>query len=124
MSTEGQVKIQLDGQRTEEQLSLTVWVLVVHHIQVIFIRFHISQQVVCRDITALCLLVVCGERNQHIPLGHGGIHTPRMCPRISKPPLQDTWIHSSLYPIAEPPVAGTCATSDDLRNSLRTVPTP
>lgn len=42
MSTEGQVKIQLDGQRTEEQLSLTVWVLVVHHIQVIFIRLHVS----------------------------------------------------------------------------------
>ena len=61
-----------------------MWVLMVHHIQVILICFHISQQVVCRDIAALRLLVVCVPQEREISssyLRHKvGFGSPISCP--------------------------------------------
>lgn len=37
---------------------LTMGILMVHHVQLILISLHIPQKIVCRDVTALSLLIV------------------------------------------------------------------
>lgn len=71
---------------------LTVRVLVVHHVQVILICFHISQQVVRRDVAALRLLVVCVPREREISSPTSGTwldpRPPRpapVCQAVSEP---------------------------------------
>lgn len=49
-----------------------MWVLVVHHVQVVLIRFHVSQQVVRRDVAALRLLVVCVPRERGVSTAPAG----------------------------------------------------
>lgn len=62
---------------------LTVRVLVVHHVQVILVCLHVSQQVICRDVTALCLLVVCAAREREISSSsHRWIHLQVSCPSM------------------------------------------
>lgn len=68
------------GQATSPSTSraLTVWVLVVHHIQVIFIRFHVSQQIVSRDIAAFCLFIVCMPKEREISSSTSPVSCPSM----------------------------------------------
>lgn len=112
--------------RGQEQLLLTVWVLVVHHIQVVFICLHVSQQVVCRDITALCFLIVCvpGEREiSTSPLARGDAH-PKDVPKNQQTPVtghMDTFIPLSQ---SRATYGWDCATRDNLRNNLRTRTVP
>lgn len=73
--------------------ALTVRVLMVHHIQVIFIRFHISQQIVRGDIAALCLLIVCTHREKEINSSpsatQSGPHPPCPAPACQAVPEPD-----------------------------------
>lgn len=53
------------GKRTDREAGkdqkysgLTVGVLVIHHVQIIFISFHISKEIICRDVTTLSLLIL------------------------------------------------------------------
>lgn len=61
--------------------ALTVRVLVIHHVQIILICFHVSQQIVRRDVAALCLLVVCVRREREISSSPSVASTsPISCP--------------------------------------------
>lgn len=75
-------------------------VLVVHHVQVILICLHISQQIIRRDIAALCLLVVCAPREREISSSQHCIHLSVSCPsmpgcaratQLRSPPQSHSW---------------------------------
>lgn len=75
-------------------------VLVVHHVQVILICLHISQQIIRRDIAALCLLVVCAPREREISSSQHCIHPSVSCPsmpgcaratQLRSPPQSHSW---------------------------------